>query len=63
MWRRISSRATPDRRESPTAALIERIRQLHWQKLWQRLMAHFPLPKRPEKLEMAKQPDPADRKT
>ena len=44
MWRRISSRVTSDRRESPPAALIERIRQLHWQKLWQRLLVHFPLP-------------------
>ncbi len=63
MWRRLSSRMTSDRRESPPAALIEGIRQLHWQKLWQRLLVHFPLPERPGKLEMTNQPDLADLKT
>ncbi len=62
MMRRISSRVTSDRRESPSAALIERIRQLHWQKLWQRILVHFPLPKRPGKLEMANPQDLADPK-
>jgi hypothetical protein len=63
MWRRISSRGASDRRESPPAAMIERIRQLYWQNLWQRILVHFPLPKRPGKLEMDNQPDLADPKT
>jgi hypothetical protein len=50
MLRRLSSRVTLDRRESTPAALIERIRQLHWQKMWQRLLVRFPLPERPGKL-------------
>lgn len=46
MWRRLASRVAPDRREPTPAALIERIRQLHWQSLWQRLLVNFPLPPR-----------------
>jgi hypothetical protein len=62
MWRGISSRVTSDRRESSPAAIIERIRQLHWQKLLQRIRVHFPLPKRPGKFEADNQQDLADPK-
>ncbi len=59
--RRISSRVTSDRRESPRP-LIERIRNFIGKNCgsgsW-----HFPLPKRPGKLEMDNQPDLADPKT